>query len=55
MSDKFWYYLAAFVGGYLGGWVPTLWGASWLSYASVTGNAVGGIISIVIVWKFVNG
>jgi len=52
MSQKFFYYLAAFIGSIVGAYIPALWGAGVLSFSSVVFSAIGGIAGIVIVWKF---
>ena len=39
------------VGGFVGGYVPSLWGAPGFSFASVIGNAIGAIIGIWIGFK----
>jgi hypothetical protein len=35
----------------IGGWVPTLWGASMLDVSSILGSVVGGFVGIYIYWK----
>ncbi len=40
-----------FVGSTLGAYIPTLWGASWLSPASLFGSTIGGIAAIYLVYK----
>ncbi len=52
MSQKFLYYLAAFIGSAIGAYIPAIWGASLLSFSSVLFSAIGGIAGIVIVWKY---
>lgn len=34
------------IGSTLGSWLPTLWGADWLSFASVLLGGVGGALGI---------
>lgn len=34
------------VGSFVGGWVPSLWGASGLSYASVLFSMIGSVLGI---------
>ena len=34
------------VGSTLGSWLPSLWGASWMSFTSVLLSGVGGIVGI---------
>lgn len=52
MSSKALYYLAAFVGSIVGAYIPSLWGTGVFSFASILFSAIGGIVGIVIVWKF---
>ncbi len=39
------------LGGFVGGFIPTLWGAGGLSFASLFGNALGGFVGIWIGFK----
>ena len=39
-------WLGLFVGSSLGGWVPTLLGAEWLSLWGVAGSVAGGLAGI---------
>lgn len=39
------------IGSMIGGYIPILLGASWLSFATVLGNGIGGIIGIFIGFK----
>lgn len=34
------------VGSTVGSYVPSLWGAGWLSFASIVGSGIGGILGI---------
>jgi predicted MFS family arabinose efflux permease len=52
MASKKVYYLAVFVGSILGGMVPTLWGAGYFSFSAVLFSGIGGVLAIVIVYKF---
>jgi len=54
MSPKTLVSIGAFVGSVIGGYIPTLWGASFLSFSSVIFTAIGGIIGIVITLKLIN-
>jgi uncharacterized membrane protein YeaQ/YmgE (transglycosylase-associated protein family) len=54
MSGKTLYYIAAFVGSLIGGYIPTLWGAGFLSIASLIFSTVGAILAIVLVYKLSN-
>ena len=40
-----------FVGTFVGGTVPVLFGSDVFSIASIVGNTVGGVIGIVIAYK----
>lgn len=55
MSSKTLYYLAAFIGGVIGGYIPVIWGDSYFSIASFVFSGIGAIIAIVLAWKFLNG
>lgn len=55
MSRKTLVMLGLIVGSIVGGYVPMLFGDSFLSYSSVIGNAVGGLLGIVIVYKVTAG
>lgn len=46
MSPKRVILFAMIVGSTIGSWVPTLWGASWLSLSSVLGSTIGGLAGI---------
>lgn len=39
------------VGSIIGGFVPMLWGAGFLSYSSLVANAVGGILGVIVTVK----
>ena len=39
-------WIAILVGSLIGGYIPTLFGASWLSYASLLGNGAGSIVGL---------
>jgi len=49
MSRKRFVMIGMFVGSWAGGYVPTLFGAVFLSLASVFGTFIGGILGI---WGF---
>ena len=51
MSLKKIYYMAAFVGSIIGSYIPTLWGAGFLSFSSILFSGIGGILGIIIVYK----
>lgn len=53
MESKRMIYLGMFLGGLLGGYLPSiLWGASMFSMSTLFGNALGAIIGIYIAFKF---
>lgn len=39
------------IGTYVGGFIPTLFGADWFSLWSVIGNGIGGFLGIYIAFK----
>lgn len=52
MQSKTVYYIAAFVGSLVGGYIPTLWGAGFLSVSSLVFSALGAILTMFLVYKF---
>ncbi len=52
MSNKTFVYIGAFVGSTIGSFIPTLWGAGFLSFSSVIASGIGGIIGIFVALKF---
>jgi hypothetical protein len=52
MSTKFVFYLAVFIGSTIGAYIPVLWGADLFSLSSVFFSGVGGILGIVVAWKY---
>jgi uncharacterized membrane protein YeaQ/YmgE (transglycosylase-associated protein family) len=52
MSSKALYYLAAFIGSIIGAYIPSLWGTGVFSFSSIIFSALGGILGLIIVWKF---
>lgn len=55
MSRKKLVMLGMIIGSIVGGYIPTYFGASFLSFSSVIGNAVGGLAGIILVYKFTAG
>jgi len=51
MESKRIIYFGMFLGGAIGGYIPTLWGDAYFSMWSVLLNAVGAIIGIYIAYK----
>ena len=47
-------WIGMFVGSIIGGWIPTLWGAGFLSMASLFFSTVGAIVGLVIAYKLSN-
>ncbi len=43
------------IGSLAGGYIPVIFGAGLLSYASVLGNGLGGILGIIVVYKLTDG
>lgn len=54
MNSKVAYYIAALIGSIIGGFIPTLWGADFLSISSLIFSTLGAIGGIILVWKFFN-
>jgi len=55
MNSKTTYYIAAFIGSIVGGYIPALWGdAGLLSIWSLVLGTLGAILGIVIAWKLLN-
>ncbi|MFA6043067.1 MAG: hypothetical protein WCV85_01690 [Patescibacteria group bacterium] len=46
MGPKFLIYLFLSVSSFLGGWIPTLWGASAFGMVSTLGGLIGGGLGI---------
>ena len=44
-------FIGMFIGSIIGGYIPALWGAGLLSYSSVIGNGIGGILGILVMYK----
>ena len=42
------------IGSLIGGYLPTLFGASWLSFATVLGNGLGGMLGVYIGYQLSN-
>lgn len=51
MESKRIIYIGMFLGGAIGGYIPTLWGAAYFSLSSVFFNAIGAIVGIYIAFK----
>lgn len=46
MGRKGFIYLFVFIGGSIGGYIPTLWGASVFDFISIIGGGIGSILGI---------
>lgn len=46
MSSKSLIWIGVFVGSTIGSYIPTLWGAGFLSFSSVILSTIGGLIGI---------
>lgn len=42
------------IGSLIGGYIPILFGASWLSFAAVLGNGLGGLLGIFVGYQLGN-
>ena len=51
MNSKSAIWIGMFIGSSLGGFIPTLWGASFLSLSSVILTAIGGMAGIYLGFK----
>lgn len=51
MSPKFLVMAAFTIGSFIGGWIPTFFGADMLSLWSVIGSFIGGVIGIYLSYK----
>lgn len=51
MDAKRTIWLLMFVGGFVGGYIPMLWGSSGFSFATIFGNAIGALIGIWLGFK----
>lgn len=51
MSQKSAVMLGMIVGSVIGGYIPTLFGAQFLSYTTIFFNGVGGVIGVIIAYK----
>ena len=51
MSSKKLVYLGVIIGSFVGGYVPSLWGADFFSMSGVFTTAIGGIIGIWLGFK----
>lgn len=55
MSRKSLVILGMIIGSLIGGYIPVIFGAGLLSYSSVLGNGLGGIIGVLIAYKLTEG
>lgn len=46
MDTRHFIWIGVLVGGFIGGWIPTLWDASLLSLSGIIGSTIGGLIGI---------
>lgn len=53
MSSKSIVMIGMIIGSLIGGYIPILFGASFLSYSSLIGNAIGGLVGVWIAFKLV--
>ncbi len=54
MSAKVLVFLGMTIGSIIGGYVPTLFGAGWLSYSSILFSGIGSIVGILVGYKLSN-
>lgn len=53
MSNRFIYGIAGTVGSLIGGYMPALWGAGELSGWGILLGTIGGVIGIVLAYKYI--
>lgn len=53
MSDKKIVMITMTLGSLGGSYLPALWGANWLSWASILGSAIGGLVGVWVGWKLI--
>jgi hypothetical protein len=46
--DRKFIFIFLFLGGFIGGYFPLLWGASPFSFSSVIWSAIGGLVGIYV-------
>ncbi len=46
MSLKVWVTIGILSGSTIGGYIPTIWGDSFLSFSSIFGSLLGGLVGI---------
>ena len=51
MSQKNMVMIGMVIGSTIGGYIPTLFGVSFLSFWAIIGNTIGGIVGIYIAYK----
>jgi hypothetical protein len=51
MNTKAFVWIGLSVGSFIGGMIPTFWGAGAFSFSSVISSSIGGIIGIYIGFK----
>ncbi len=51
MSPKSLIWIGVFIGSTIGSFIPTLWGDSALSFSSIIGSTIGGVVGIWVGFK----
>ncbi|MEK7609707.1 MAG: hypothetical protein AAB470_01120 [Patescibacteria group bacterium] len=46
MNTKSLIWIGVFIGSFVGGWIPTLWGAGSFSFSGIIGSTIGGLLGI---------
>lgn len=54
MDLRHFIWIGVLVGGTVGGWIPTLWGAGAFSIAGIIGSTIGGLVGIYFGAKIAN-
>jgi len=51
MSAKSIIYIGAIIGGFIGGYIPAIWGAGYFSFSSIIFSMIGGLVGIYVAFK----
>ncbi|MEN9524085.1 MAG: hypothetical protein RL536_154 [Candidatus Parcubacteria bacterium] len=51
MDTRHLIWIGVLVGGTIGGWIPTLWGAGAFSITGIVGSTIGGLLGIYVGMK----
>jgi uncharacterized membrane protein YeaQ/YmgE (transglycosylase-associated protein family) len=51
MDTRHLIWIGVLVGSFVGGWIPTLWGAPAFSMSGIVGSTIGGLVGIYLGYK----